>query len=131
MDVGHRMFKTTKKHFNLFKKECDYWIKEFGLTNWCVRYYHRKDSKQEVHAWCNFEFSGRAVDITLNAEVDDDYKLNPEFETKLSAFHEVCEVLLFPLRYLAEARFLTDNEIDPEIHNIIRTLENAVFDKLR
>ena len=52
-----------------------------------------------------------------------------DFEIRKSAFHEACEVLLYPLRYLAEARFLTDSEIDPEVHNVIRTLENVLFKK--
>ena len=48
---------------------------------------------------------------------------------KISAFHEVCEIMLFPLRYLGECRFLTETEIDPEVHRLIRTFENVIFDK--
>ena len=122
--------KTTHKHFEIFKEECEKWIKMFGLTNWCVRYYHKKDSDGSTFSQTKYAYSGKAVDVCLNINWPNDIPQSKvAFELKQSAFHEVCEILLYPIRYLAECRYLTDSEIDPEIHNIIRTLENVVWSK--
>lgn len=121
------VMKTTPEHFEIFKKECEKWIEIFGLKNWCVRYYHKKDSDSAPFSWTNYTYSGRAVDIFLNKVWADKHNSLVEYELKQSAFHEVCEILLYPVRYLAECRFLTDSEIDPEIHNIIRTLESVLW----
>ena len=39
------MAKTTKAHYNLFKKECEYWKKRFQLNDWEIMYYHNQALK--------------------------------------------------------------------------------------
>ena len=46
------------------------------------------------------------------------------------AFHEVFELLLINLRQLAEAIF-SRNVVDKAIHNIIRIMENTVFNDMK
>lgn len=119
--MSHR---TTNKHFQIFKKECKKWIDKFGLINWEVYYLHKKSKNL---AFMTANLVGRVADIGLaktwkNSEVSN-------FEIKKCAFHEVNELLLYRLRNLAEYRYTTYNEIDEEVHAIIRTLENVLFDK--
>lgn len=117
--------KSTQKHFKIFKAECEKWLTRLNLRNWEVKYYH-KEEDDSIFSWCNFSYSGRSADVCLNINWPEKVPIT-EYELKRSAFHEVCEILLYPLRYLGECRFLTDSEIDPEVHNVIRILENALW----
>lgn len=120
--------KTNAKHFKIFKAECEKWINIAGLVNWCVRYYHQDDGDDGTLAWTSFQYGARSVNIYLNRTWNKSIEIS-EYELKQSAFHEVCEVLLYPLRYLSEARFLAHGDIDTEIHNVIRVLENVLWEK--
>jgi len=51
-------------------------------------------------------------------------------EIKRVAFHEVCELLLASLGWMAKERFNSD-EVDEKIHEIIRRLENTIFKEKR
>ena len=48
-------------------------------------------------------------------------------ELKESAFHEVCELLLCPLGYLAESRYTTYEQIQTVRHGIVQRLLNGLF----
>ncbi len=122
------MNKTTKKDFVLYKAESQKWIALFGLNNWDVNFYHT-DDEGSCLAWTAFNFEGKLVDSHLNKKWPERMKPTP-YEIRKTAFHEVCEVLLFPIRYLGECRFLTNSEMEPEVHNVINVLENTVFDKM-
>jgi len=118
--------KTTKKHFELFKKECKKWIEFFGLKEWNVSYDWCTPVEDCVLAWSNHHFSAKSSYLILSKEWRNTVPVTNE-QVKKSAFHEVCEMMLFPLRYMSECRFLSDTEIDPEIHRLIRTFENVIF----
>ena len=79
-------------------------------------------------AWSNHNFTAKSSYLILSKEWRNTIPVSNR-EVKISAFHEVCEIMLFPLRYLRECRFLTETEIDPEVHRLIRTFENVIFDK--
>lgn len=118
--------KTTKKHFETFKRECEKWIKVFGLYGWRF-YYQHKDIEGRQLAYCIFpdEPQDRVFTIGLTLNLDCDYSM---IDIKRSAFHEVMEAFLYKFGYLAKARYIQQEEISEEIHNIIRTLEVTVFD---
>ena len=118
--------KTTKKHFEAFKKECQKWIKIFGILGWRFYFQHQDVCKNSL-AYCIFpdNIEDRVFTLGLTLNIDRDSSM---LDFKRSAFHEVMEALLFRLRYLANARFLNSEDIDEEIHHLIRTFENAVFD---
>lgn len=73
-----------------------------------------------------FRLGSRLATITLaknwgHCEVTDE-------QIRCSAFHEVCELFLGRLAVLAKERFCVEEfQIDEEVHNIIRTMENAIF----
>lgn len=117
--------KTNAKHFKIFKAECEKWIDKFNLRNWCVDYYHKDDS-DDTYAWSRYSYAGRAVDLCLNCNWKREIT---EHELRLSAFHEVCEVLLYSLRYLGESRYLAHGDTETEVHNIIRRLEYVLWKK--
>jgi len=122
-------YKTTKAHFDIFKKECSKWIKYFGLLDWEINLYHKKldEEDKDSMAITSCYNKGKRSDITLNIEWDEDKP--SEIEIKKCAFHEICEVLYYPIAFMAEARFLADGEIETETHRLIRILENTVFEE--
>ena len=120
--------RTTAKHFEIFKKECERWQKAFGLLNWEFNFYHSKEDERSI-ATTECDNDNRVAFITLNTGLEDVEITN--YEIKKSAFHEVMEVLLYSIRYIAEERYVNECEIDTEIHNIIRTLEHVVFEEMQ
>jgi len=122
--------KTTKKHFEMFQKECEKWIKRFGLLGWRFYYQHGDIEGRQI-AYCIFpdQLSDRVFTIGLSKNLEMDYSL---LDVKRAAFHEILEALLFRIRHLAGCRWgVLQEEIDEEIHNLIRTLEKALFDLVK
>ena len=71
---------------------------------------------------CSFDLHNRMAVISLNTAADEK-NVNPA----LIAFHEVTELLLARIRYLATERYIQPDEVDDAIHECIRTLENSVW----
>lgn len=118
--------KTTAKHFEIFKAECEKWIEIFGLKGWSVRILHENISKETVTADCLYRITKRVCDIRLAKEWS--VKITDN-NVKKDAFHEVCELFLGDLVALAEYRYATEAEIEEQTHAIIRTLENVLWDE--
>ena len=122
-----RKTKITEAQFSLFKKECAKWINIFGLKNWELRYFLDGGDKKS-YAWVNYNHDNRVADLYLTNDWAELNILPTNEQIKHTAFHEVMEIFLYPLRYLAEARYVLGWEtIDCAIHDIIRTLETVVF----
>jgi len=118
------MRKTTKTEFELFKKECQRWIKFWGLTEWEINYRH-KEIDREVYAVCYTDIIGMTATLKFNKNIREDLESQP----KESAFHEICELLLAKLSTLANDRYSTEDELCVASHEIIRRLENCVYNK--
>ena len=120
------MAKTTVKHFEIFKAECEKWIDEFGLKNWVIRIYHESAVND-----CLASFSARVLDRVASIFLNKEWKKNEatNYELSRTAYHEVCHILLLRLQWLAEQRTTCIQEIEEEVHNIIRILENSHFRK--
>jgi len=106
--------------FTVFKKECDKWVKFYGLNNWRIKYEEMEDESNS--GLCSFDLHNRMAVISLNTAADEK-NVNPA----LIAFHEVTELLLARIRYLATERYIQPDEVDDAIHECIRTLENSVW----
>ena len=52
-----------------------------------------------------------------------------DLSIRQAAFHEVCHVFLGSLVACAEARFVTEDEINEAAHSVVRTMENVIFKK--
>ena len=115
--------KTTKKDFELFESECWKWIDFFGLKAWDIVIEH--ESAKGNRATCSYFVTNRSIVLNLATEFETDPITSERI--KQDAFHEVCEILLCNIRTLAETRFIHKDEIDEEVHAIIRTLENVLY----
>ena len=120
--------KTSKKDFDIFKKECERWIEFFGLKDYSVRILHENtEGGGEANIWTD-EFQKCA---TIKQSIDLKHEcLRTKEEIKRAAFHEVCHLLLSDLYFKATCRYLSDSELDGTEHAIIQRLENLVFEKL-
>ncbi len=120
--------KTSAHDFEIFVKECKKWIEIYGLKGWSVYYFHEHNDKIE-NSGASIRFGsleGRVSSIFL----EPDWQGNPvtSYQLRKSAFHEISELLFSRIYYLAAARFLhSDEEIEEEIHNLIRILENVLW----
>jgi hypothetical protein len=117
------MNNTTKEDFEKFKKFTMYWVDFFGLRNWEVEFDHKEDDTSM--AYTTFNVLNRNVMIVLAMDWGERKVTDEELDK--TAFHEVCEVLLLKIRYIADARYIMDEDIGSEIHDVIRVLENVVW----
>lgn len=118
---------TTKAHFEIFKAECRRWLDYFGLKGWDVFFEHdNPENGESCFASCFYRLLGRNATFFLSK--DWGHNEVTEQQVRRSAFHEVCELLLSRMKVLARSRFINEDEIEEEIHNLIRTFENTVFE---
>ena len=123
--------KTSKEDFELFKAECWKWIRFFGLINWEIAFMHKECTSSSM-AWIEPYESDKVVLIFLNKIWIDDKYFYSKDEIKLLAFHEICELLLSKFDDLAKERFgITESSLLSARHEIIHTLENSVYEKLK
>ena len=119
--------KTTRRHFEIFKKECEKWIKVFGMLGWRF-YYQHKDINGNQLAYCIFpdKPEDRVFTLGMTVNLECDFSM---LDFRRSAFHEVMEAFLYRLSFLAEARYVQPDEVGEERHHLIRTLETVVFER--
>jgi len=124
MSDNIEMYETTDEDFIIFKQECQKWIEFFGLFGWDVFYYH-ENLKNRMFANCTYTGFNRIASIRLNKEfLKEHYSV---YQLKQTAFHEICELLFARIHIINDSRFCGNDEMEEEIHNIIRILENKLF----
>jgi len=123
--------KTTAKHFEIFKKEIEKWRDVFGLKNWEFFVKHEVGEVGDTGtiAWTTADIDAKFVVVCLNKNCDNiDIPLTTD-TIKEAAFHEILEAFFFKLRYLAKYRYIREEEIGEEIHNLIHVLEGVIYHK--
>lgn len=116
------IFHTTEKHFEIFQKECLYWIKKLSLLRF--EFFFANDEIED-RADVSINDSSKIVIITLSKKW---YNIEPTSKTiRRCAFHEICEVLLNKICEIALRRDFKVNDLEAETHSIIRLMENIFF----
>ena len=119
------MNKVNSEHFKFFKERTEKWIDLFGLTDWEYRIVQAKD-EDDYMAWVRYSVEIRKATICLAEEWPDDHEVTLN-QLDQSALHEVCELLLADIRYLATERYsTTEAQIHQEVHRIIARIINLV-----
>jgi len=116
--------KLNKKHFDYFKKRCEYWINFWGLKDWDVRYKFTKTATEDA-ATTQAQLVDHLAWIILDNEADCDDSSN-EYLDKV-AFHEIDEIRHTRIESLAGARFIDPAIIREAVHELIVQEENVVF----
>ena len=110
--------KTTKKQFEIFKKEVEGLLIEYGLLSWEKNIEHTKLNDDTI-AGTATNIEARNFTIMLNTEPP--YKLSSK-DLKHSAHHEVLEVFFCKIEdMVCEANI---NRAREEIHAMTQTLIN-------
>ena len=123
-----KQYKTTPKHFELFKKECLKWINVLGLNDWEMDYTH-KDIKSEWRSWVAYDVINRIA--TINLEISWDDNKPTDNLVKRMAFHEVLHLLFADISALVNSRTVTQKMLDMCEHKLIRILENILWDRMK
>lgn len=102
------------------------WVDRFGLKDRQLHIKHEdlKDGGALARCYCD-TYGGQVAKIVLNQKTDTFYPPGSEL-ILMAAFHEVCELLLFPIA-LELYKFLSEQRVEELIHKVIRTLENSVW----
>lgn len=119
--------KTTAKHFATFKKECEKWIKNFGLQEWEVIITHKSLIDQRW-AECNAYYASKNAELSLNTEWEESRPLN-EYYLKYNAIHEVIELLLSDYTCLVASRYIAESEVDNKRHEVIQRIINYILEQ--
>ena len=121
------LWETNAIHYEIFKSECNYWIKRYGLVGWELHFDH--DVADQNRATCVTYGPGRMCALTLGTEWHG-LEPTPERVAK-TAYHEICELLLADLVEAATDRKFDPENIEAKTHAIIRVLENAHWPESR
>ena len=118
--------KVTKRHFNIFRRDCTKWIRFFSLKEWYVSAVRRVDADFEEGALakCAADYHGRVAELIIDPDWGETDVTKGLLE--ICAFHEVCELLLAKLAKLAEAHY-SKKIVEEEVHVIVRKLENSLY----
>ena len=121
---------TTKKDFKLFCNECLKWQKILGLYDYEFNFEHLKNNyNTDFFASCIVNATGRTVLLSLYETWPSKIIKKTNNHIKLSAFHEVCHVLIDYVSSCGRARYISEHEITEGEHAIIRILEKVLFTK--
>lgn len=121
-----REYVLDETHFEVFKEEFEYWVEVYGLRGWEITYWLTEVDDQ-ARAQCHSDQTGRVIVAVLGKTWQ---ATEPtEYEIRRSAFHECSELFLAKINDIARSRTVTAPAIEEEIHNIIRTLENIMWEK--
>lgn len=109
----------TSKDLNRFKKEFVRWQNKLGLT--CYRACFEQKNMPGDYAKIDVNEQGQVALISLCTEKDPDYG-SPEQH----AIHEALHLLTNRLVWLAQQRYVTEDEIGREWEAVVRRLEKVL-----
>jgi len=129
------MSKITKEDYKNFKKDCQYWLREFGLQGWFQSI--TKDGLDDCYGEVWWDNNKRVLEISLNVKHEFKNEKEKKEFLKRTAVHECLEVLVGSSleRIMKEWKLMKYKPIEDEIifeeerHNIIRVLENLLYNK--
>jgi len=121
--MGPRETKTTKKHFEHFKKCFLIYANMWGLKEWRFDFVH--DDCGLALSTVNYDTSNKVVTVAFCRESGRLPPLTMK-EVRETAKHEVHEMVVAELSVLAHDRFTTEDEIVRVRHTLVRRMDNVV-----
>lgn len=119
----------SKDDFEMFKRECRWWLDRFGLHDLEAYFiFGVPSSRDDAIACTGSNYTSMRVTLYFNRTLDSDDVLavNKEELIRNSAQHEVLEVLMSPLEHLALARDWDSEAYEAERHRIIHRVQRAL-----
>lgn len=115
--------KTTRRHFELFKKECLRLQVVLGLNGWTIAFEHVK--LEGLNSKIVTSCLTKQATIALSSDHSDVESLT-DLVILRHAKHEMAHLLLADLDDLARQRYVQEGELDEAEHRIVRTLEKIL-----
>ena len=115
--------KTTKKHFELFKKECFKWRGIFNLDGVNLEFSHTEISGG--FACSTYDYDGYVAHIELGLTIDCDRK-TVAVEIDRLARHEMTHVLTGDVAHLLEQRYITQEQGERAIEKLVCDLTHII-----
>lgn len=118
---------TTSSQFTMFCNECGRWIREFGLTGWCVSYGlgSRRKLGENV-AVCYAHAQSRDAMLCLANFIGDDTSNGMDEDIRNHSLHEVLELMFARMDILMRSNDVKDYEVDEARHEVIHMLMNYI-----
>jgi len=118
--------KTSKKDFEIFKKEFMRWVEIFGLKghhlNFRLEPLRTNNSDSFRYAEIDICEEGKWANVTLNINQNGSNKTR----VKQHAKHEAIHLLIHKIGWIGKCRYLNDGEIDNEDERLVRILEKVL-----
>ncbi len=128
-------YKTTAKHFKIYKEHAKKWIKYFGLMDWEFVFQHQKFTDR-AEDWLAANSSGtRAKQATISLNKNWFGDEPTVINLQRCAFHEVFETMTSELRNLVfdllNDKFVTETQVSDANHSLIQRMVNTVWEPLK
>jgi hypothetical protein len=119
------MKRTSKKHFEIFKNECQKWVDKFELNNWDIKYHWKKLEKFDGGE--NIGVATYSAEVYLDKEIEDEHADTDLTKfVKKTAKHEILHILLKRLAINASARYINECELTEAEEELVRKLEKII-----
>lgn len=116
--------KTTKKHYRIFREECQKLAKKFGLSDWKIYFEHASIPGNRAN--CTWDIEGYVCTIRLGK----DWNTVPTKRgAKAAAIHEVLHIVTARLGSLARCRYISKEEIEIEEERLAHILQRVIAGK--
>ncbi len=116
--------KTTKKHFDIFKRECDIWIKKLELDDIDIRVSKTNIGKGDAAHCDRGRLDTAVIDIRLNSDLDKEDLATKTL--KETARHEIIHALIGEFAALGYNRFVTSSEMVKAEEKLVVKLEKLL-----
>lgn len=116
--------KIPKSHFNRFKKK---FVEMQNVLNLrCYHIYFRFEPIKDAYAKLFVDQQGASATVTFSSEEKLKIHLIERPSPEQLALHEITHVFLSKLYYLAEERFINEEELKIEEEKLVRILEKIL-----
>ena len=122
-DIFDSTYELTEENFEIFKDEFNYWINVYGLKGWEFHFVFDEKTGEDARAQIFRDHDARITIVMLATKWQGSEPT--EYNIRKCGFHEATELLLSKINDLTRKRSITDEQIEEEIHNLIRILENT------
>lgn len=117
--------KTTKAHFKYFEERVRYWLEDLGLLDWTLYFDHKEiDAAAQV----SYNYMRRGATFTLSTKLilGTDQKITPDYLSEI-ALHESLHLIAAELCFLAEERYITEDNIRVASESLVARLTTTLW----
>ena len=120
--MSEGVYETSDADYSYFQKRFQHWAGFYGLHEWKI--YFKHEDIENAYAYICISAIGRCCTVYLAIN----WPQKP-LKEKLdeSAFHEATHLLLGKIDILSRDRYISEDQINNEIHGIVRILERVIL----